>query len=554
MRMALITKFTLVTSTVLALAMGLFAFFSIQALERISVAEAIKDVDNLSETILSTTYHQMLADNRTGVYQTIAEVGTQAAVRHIRLINKDGMIRYSTNQSEIGTQVDKSTEACNMCHGQEAVTPLVQASSMSRSRRFVDGGGEEVMGMARGIYNQLSCAAACHVHPRGARLLGVLDVTVSLAEMNSQIAAFRRNMALATLGLLAVLTLTLTFLTRRLVHRPVRQLLHHTRQLARGEMSGRIENVPRDELGELEEAFNDMTSSLRRVQGELRSLASSLEVKVEERTHQVQAIQGRLARSEKLASLGELVAGIAHEINNPLTGILVFSSLALENPRLHPALREDLETISRETQRCAGIVRRLLEFSREAKPEKKPESVNRILDKTLRFLENQAAFQNVRIVRHFGTNLPLIPVDVNQLKQVCMNILINAAQAMPGGGELTLSTGFDVVKRQVFASIRDTGCGIPEENLKRIFDPFFTSKEQDGTGLGLSVSFGIIENHGGTIEVDSVVGEGSTFTVVLPMESVEMESVEGGSVEGGSKLPARDWQMSGEAVGDGPNL
>jgi len=522
MRLRLISKFTLAISAVLVATMGLFAFFSLEALERMSVKEAIKDIDNLSETILSTTFHQMLVDDRNQVYRSIDEVSTQKGIKNIRLINKDGTISYSTDSTEVGTQVDKTSAACNMCHAQWARRPLMEASSMRRSRRFVEPDGEEVLGIARGIYNQPNCAtAACHVHSPEMRMLGVLDVSVSLQEMHQQIDSFRRDLAFWTIGLLILLILTLALLTRRLVHRPVDKLLAHTRLLSQGELSLQIEDVERDEMGELEEAFNDMTSNLRLAQQELKNLASSLEVKVEERTRQIQHIQSQLVRSEKLASLGELVAGIAHEINNPLTGIMVFASLALENPRLPPELLPDVETIFRETQRCAGIVQGLLEFSRETTPEKRQESVNNILEKTLRLLENQAGFLNIAIHRCFDQELPKILVDANQLNQVFINIILNAAQAMSSGGELTLTTGLDEERKQLFVRVQDTGCGIPEENLKRIFDPFFTTKDLGGTGLGLSVSYGIIENHGGTIEVESEVGKGTTFVVWLPLEAVQ---------------------------------
>lgn len=404
--MRLATKFTLLTSVVLVTAMSLFAFFSIRSLEKICRHEAIKDIDNLSETILRTTFHQMLEDDRTRVYQAIEEVGFQQGVRDIRLINKDGVIRFSTQPDEIGTAVDKSGASCRMCHGRNSGSPLVSASSMRRSRRFVDRRGEVVMGVTRGIYNQPTCSTgACHFHPAGAQLLGVLDITVSLEEMTAQIEGFRNHMILATLGLLLTLALSLTLVTRRFVHRPVRHLLAHTRRLAAGDLDGHIETMAQDELGELEDAFNEMTANLRRVQGELRDLAASLESKVEQRTRQIQDIQNRLVRSEKLASLGELVAGIAHEINNPLTGIMVFCSLVLENPQLPARLRDDLEVIHRETQRCSEIVRRLLEFSREAPPHKDFESVNRLLDNTLHLLENQATFHNIEVVRSYGVSI-----------------------------------------------------------------------------------------------------------------------------------------------------
>lgn len=538
MHLRLTTKFTLVTSAVLITAMVLFTHFGIGSLERIIHDEAVKDIDNLSETILRTTYHQMLEDDRARVYQAIEEVGFQKGVRRIRLIDKDGIIRYSTFDRDIGMEVDKSGSSCNMCHDKDGNMPLVAASSMSRSRSFVDSDGEEVMGMARGIYNEPTCSSgACHFHPPGAQLLGVLDVTVSMAEMTAQIGGFRRQMILSTLGLLFALALSLALVVRWFVHRPVRDLLAHTRRLSRGDLNGRIEPAARDELGELEESFNEMTGSLRKAQEELKELANSLETKVEQRTREIQEIQGRLVRSEKLASLGELVAGIAHEINNPLTGIMVFSSLVLEDSRLPQDLREDMEVINRETERCSGIVRRLLEFSRESPPHKAPESINHLLDNTLHLLENQTSFHNISIVRHYDPDLPAILVDGNQLNQVFMNILLNAAQAMPGGGTLTLGTELAASAEHVAIRFRDTGCGISEEGLQRIFDPFFTTKEDGGTGLGLSVSYGIIENHGGKIEVDSRVGEGATFTVLLPLRPLAGDAAECPETE--TDLPGR---------------
>jgi two-component system NtrC family sensor kinase len=524
MPLRLTTKFTLVTSAILFTAMILFTHFGVGSLERIILDEAVKDIDNLSETILRTTYHQMLEDDRERVYRAIEEVGFQKGVRRIRLIDKDGVIRYSTVEREIGAEVDKGGASCNMCHGKngDGDSPLVAASSMSRSRNYVDIDGEELIGMARGIYNQPTCSSAsCHVHPPGTQLLGVLDVTVSMKEMTGQIGGFRRKMIYSTFGLLFTLAVSLAFATGRFVHRPVRDLLAHTRRLTSGDLDGRIEPLARDELGELEVAFNEMTGSLRQAQGELRELASSLETKVEQRTREIQEIQGRLVRSEKLASLGELVAGIAHEINNPLTGIMVFSSLIREDPRLPQDLREDMEVVSRETDRCSGIVRRLLEFAREAPPHKAPESVNHLLDNTLHLLENQANFHDIAIVRHYASGLPQILVDGNQMNQVFMNILLNAAQAMPEGGTLTLETEVDENGDHIAIRFRDTGCGITEEDLKRIFDPFFTTKEESGNGLGLSVSYGIVENHGGEIEVNSRVGAGTSFSVLLPLRSPE---------------------------------
>ena len=227
-------------------------------------------------------------------------------------------------------------------------------------------------------------------------------------------------------------------------------------------------------------------------------------------------MEEQLRRSEKLASLGTLAAGVAHEINNPLTGILLFASILNSDKRLDPALLPDVARVISETERCAGIVKNLLEFSRESSPEKEVIALEAILDEEITFFHNQPDFKAIVIRKNFVSDLPLVAVDPNQIRQVLLNLIINAGHAMPNGGELEISTYRSADGKYVCAAIKDTGDGIPEENLARIFDPFFTTKSE-GTGLGLSISYGIIENNGGKIEVQSRLGEGTTFTVMLPV-------------------------------------
>jgi two-component system NtrC family sensor kinase len=496
--------------------MVLFAFVNHRTLKDLWLHEAVKDVDNLSETIIRTTYYQMLEDDRARVFQVIQEVADQEGIEHIRLINKDGRIAYSTESSEIGALLDKDAAACNVCHRSD--TPLEHATSMSRSRIFREGDGEEILGLAKGIYSQPECeSAACHAHPADVKLLGVLDVTVSLSAIKARMNFYRESVIAFTILLLLVLFVCLTCLTRRFVTTPVKDLLRQTHRLSHGELEGRIETGARDEIGELGEAFNEMTDNLRKAHAELRQWAETLEAKVAERSREIEQIQQQLLHSEKLASLGGLVAGIAHEVNNPLTGIMMFSSLALKNPTLPPPLQKDLQTVVCETQRCAEIVRGLLEFSRQSQPLKKEHSVNVLLDTTLALVEHQPRFHDIKIVRHYDATLSPVLVDSTQLRQVLMNLVLNAAQAMPGGGLLTVATGISLEKERLFIAIGDTGCGISEEHLPKIFDPFFTTKEHEGTGLGLSVSYGIVKSHGGEIEVQSRLGEGTRFTVLLPL-------------------------------------
>jgi two-component system NtrC family sensor kinase len=514
----LITKLTLVTSLILLLAMQGFAFFNLRTLRQLILEKSITEADNLSETLLRVTYHQMLEDDRPRVYQMIEEVGTQRGIELIRLINKDGEIIFSSQKKEIGNQLKKETDsACQMCHTDGK--SLIHASSMNRSRLYVNGEGDEVLGMVKAVYNEESCwTASCHFHTADTHLLGILDITVCLADMRKALQHYRNDLLLETFILMFSLCLGLALLIKGMVHRPVAMLLRHTRALARGEWK-RIESSPKDELGELSEAFNDMTDNLQKAREELEEWAGTLELRVAERTRSLEEAQSKLVRSEKLASLGELVAGIAHEINNPLTGILMYASILAQDSRLDPALRADLEIVIQETHRCSNIVRELLDFARSEPPTKIFESLQRVMEASLALVENQSYFHNIGIHRCYGLQVPEVAMDPRQMEQVFLNLLVNASQAMPNGGELTIRTGVDANKEMVLIAIGDTGCGIAPENFKKIFDPFFSTKGHEGTGLGLSVSYGIIESHGGEIDVESQVGEGTTFTIYLPMNS-----------------------------------
>ena len=235
----------------------------------------------------------------------------------------------------------------------------------------------------------------------------------------------------------------------------------------------------------------------------------------------------QLVNSEKMASLGKLAAGIAHEINNPLGGILIYSSLLLEDLPEKDPKRQDLARVVQEAGRCKEIVRSLLEFARQTEPKMEPVDINRAITDDLFFLENQALFHNIRIVKNLDPSLALANGNAGQLKQVFMNIIINAAEAIHGAGELTITTHPASDRNAILVEFTDTGEGIREENLSRIFEPFFTTKDVGkGTGLGLATSYGIIEDHEGKIFVKSKVGEGTTFTIELPLSPLNRTGAE----------------------------
>ena len=222
-------------------------------------------------------------------------------------------------------------------------------------------------------------------------------------------------------------------------------------------------------------------------------------------------------KTEKLSSLGRLAAGIAHEINNPLAAILLYSTSMLKDFPVESPHREGLEIIVHETVRCRGIIQELLEFSRERESRKVSANANKILEKALTILENEFRLRRIRVEKKLSSNLPDIPLDVNQIEQVLINFLVNAMEAIPGEGEVIIRTGEDEEGKGIIIEIEDSGIGISEEYKDRIFEPFFSTKPK-GTGLGLPVNYGIIEKHQGRISVFSEPGQGTRIRVWLPLD------------------------------------
>jgi two-component system NtrC family sensor kinase len=238
---------------------------------------------------------------------------------------------------------------------------------------------------------------------------------------------------------------------------------------------------------------------------------------VRRRTEELVAMQARVAQSERLASLGMLAAGVAHEVNNPLGGILALTGLTVEDMRDDDPNRENLEEVIRQTERCRDIVKGLLEFSRQSKSHTELVDLNKVLEDTLFVLSKQALFFNINLVQNLAPGLPRVMADGSQFQQVFMNILMNAVQAMGERGTLTIVTRRGTPDC-IEVAISDTGQGIPPDQIDRIFDPFFTTKTSGkGTGLGLSIAYGIVTTHRGAISVRSEVGKGSTFTIRMPI-------------------------------------
>jgi len=327
---------------------------------------------------------------------------------------------------------------------------------------------------------------------------------------------------LATAGFLLILGITYYIIQN--ITRPLGDMVSATRNIIAGRFDQEVRSNSPGEIALLAESFNAMLKSLRQMKGDLEEWGRTLEEKVKQRTEELVAMQARVAQSERLASLGMLAAGVAHEVNNPLGGILALTGLTVEEMPKDDPNRENLEEVIRQTVRCRDIVKGLLEFSRQSKGATESVDLNKVLRDTLSLIGKQALFFNVNVTCQMEPDLPAVVADRSQLQQVFLNILMNAVQAMRERGTIRVVTRDNAGKGFVEVAISDTGEGIPPEQIDRIFDPFFTTKDSgQGTGLGLSIAYGIVTTHGGTISVDSQVGKGSTFTIRMPAVHVTSE-------------------------------
>lgn len=612
----IVLKLIVAVSISITIIISIFAYLNVQSQSEVLFSEIERHTIQLSETVKSSTKFGMLLNDRDYVYNIIKSVGEQPCVEEVRVFNKEGEVIHSSNLDHFGMMVDKKAEACYTCHATDK--PLERLSISERTRVF-QGDSARVMGTINPIYNEPSCYEAdCHYHAPEQMVLGVLDITVSLKSTDEEIAKAKIKMiAFALIAILAIGGVLLYF-ARIWIDKPVQRLVEATQNVASGNLNYIIDINSSDELGMLARSFNNMTKKL----SEARM---------------------QLFQSDKMASLGRLAAGVAHEINNPLTGILTYSSFLLKRTKDQKEFQEDLSVIVHETKRSREIVKGLLDFARQSVPKKHNENINKIIDRAVTVIGNQFNINHIKLVKVFDEELPDAIVDTNQMQQVFINLIVNAIHASDkNGATISVSTklislppygitqvknaicpnghnlidqsikikGMPTIRVQVQVDgkvgyinldpiygknrnnygiklekgskyniscpkcniplidknkkcpkcgsptyfyeipgkgrfegcalkggewqhwqavedegqkeyieikVEDEGCGIPKENISKIYEPFYTTKGQKGTGLGLAVIWGIIDNHNGRITVDSEVGKGTAFTIRLPI-------------------------------------
>lgn len=610
-------KLIFVVSFTSILIIGIYSYFNIKVQSEVLLDEVERHTNQLSETVKNSVRYDMLLNQRDRIQEIINTIGKDEAINAVRVLNKEGIITYSSHKIDIGKMLDKNAESCYVCHAKDQPIEKLEIEERTRVfRPFPD--SARIMGVINPIYNEKSCwEAPCHAHPEEVKVLGVLDVTFHLDKVDAQITENELREFLFAIISIAGIALMIGFFVKKWIDYPVKELVKATDQIALGNFNYTIEHIGRDELGQLAHSFNNMTKKLE----EMRQ---------------------QIFQSDKMASLGQLAAGVAHEINNPLTGILTYSSFLLKRTKENTEMQEDLNVIVRETLRCRDIIKGLLDFARQSTPRKNKTSINEVVARAQKVVNNQLKIKQITLKIELTENLPDIIADANQIQQVILNLLLNAIDAIENGdGKITIATseislspkgifqikhatcpknhslldddyklegnssirlkvksnglegfvnldpiygrqknyfGFPIDKKTVSdlkcpqcsislidkskkcpkcggavyrinipqmgyvegcasfnddwqcwehidkdgnkkfieICVSDNGCGIPKENLNRIFDPFFSTKGQKGNGLGLSVIWGIVDNHDGTINVKSEVNNGTTFIIRLP--------------------------------------
>jgi two-component system NtrC family sensor kinase len=485
----------------------------------------IDGADQLSNGITSATWHAMLANNREAAYQIMHTIALRQGIANIRIFNREGRIMFSTDSTVTGV-VERSSKECAVCHS--TPTPQVNITPPDRSRIFTNDKGKRELAMVTPIYNEPACSnAACHAHPAQVKVLGVLDVTYSLENVDQIVENIQRRAIFTTAITVIVIGVFIFFFIRATVHKPIAKLIAGTRALSAMQLDRPVDIKADGEIGELAHAFNSMREQLMKTVSELNELTQSLETKVQQRTEQLKAMNQKLFQSDRLASLGQLAASVAHEINNPIAGVLNLSMLVeriLKEDGIPPErveeVRRYLIQISSETTRVGRIVGDLLAFSRRPSPQRLPADLNAIIRRTVSIIDHKLKLANVELELQLDETLPNIKCDNSQIQQVIVNLVMNASEATHNRdhGKVTVRTTVNTNRESIRLEVKDNGDGIPKEYLAKIYDPFFTTKgEGKGVGLGLAVVYGIVESHGGEIEVDTKVGEGTIFRVDLPI-------------------------------------
>ena len=520
-------KLFLVTVTVQTLILAALTFASIRVQQSNLMDHVVQSAVRVSDMIARSTRHSMMLNQKEDVHQIIASVGGEPGIAGIRIYNKQGVVAFGTNPADLSTQVDMNAEACVSCHSVGLENP--HASNRTLTRIFADPGGERVLGLITPIRNEAQCSdAACHAHEAKKTILGVLDVKMSLAQVDHGLEQNTRQLLVLSMGAVLLIGLVSGAFIWMFVRRPVKRLAIGMEMVTSGQLNHRLDFWASDELGQLARRFNIMTEELARAREENVAWSETLEAKVKQKTADLEEAHKQMVRVEKMVSLGNLASSVAHELNNPLEGILTFARLLIKRIRKTSLPQEqidsycdDLRLMADESQRCGNIVKNLLVFARQGGMAFQTIRVRTIVERCALLVNHYAQMHSAQVAVSC-TDEDEITCDPGQIQQVLIALMMNAVEAMSapsgsaGGGSLAVDV--QRVRGNLVFRVSDNGMGMNDDVKAHIFEPFFTTKsEGKGVGLGLAIAYGIIERHHGTIEVESAAGKGTTFTVTLPV-------------------------------------
>jgi two-component system NtrC family sensor kinase len=528
-------KLSLSLTIIAVLIAAVSGIISWQTQRRRILEAMVLGADQLSKGITSATWHAMLADHRADAYQMMNTIAEKQGIDRIRMFNREGQLMFSTDQSEERRVAASRSASCTPCHHPGSGNNLHEQemrkhdSVESGYRLGMSPSGHRTLNMVTPIYNEPACSnAACHAHPASQKVLGVLDVALRLDSVEQEESEARWHIVVTTLIQILFMAVLITMLTRRFVGAPVQELIEGTESVSAMQLDRpiTISNKSR-ELEALADSFNLMRERLAVAVEENNKFTERLESKVAERTEQLKAAHQKLLHSDRLASLGQLSASVAHEINNPVSGVLNLSMLMeriMKNGGIPEGREEEfrryLSRITAETSRVGRIVSDLLAFSRRSKPQRTDADLNKLVRSTMSLVAHKLKLNETEVELELAPDLPQTSCDPSQIQQVVLNLVLNASEATHGktGAKVKVITRAAAEGGAVQLVVVDNGEGIAPENLSKIFNPFFTTKpEGKGVGLGLAVLYGIVQAHDGDVEVTSTPGQGTTFVVTLPL-------------------------------------
>lgn len=492
------------------------------------------EIARTSELVRGATHDGMLLNRPAEVQATIVRLAGAPEMASIRVYDKNGAIVRSADPTELGRKLPIKSDVCLSCHegGDEKDDALYEHQGRLRTED-----GHDVLSRLTVIVNEPACVeSACHIHPESQRVLGVLDVEMSLQPFERAIASASRRLLWTTLVLIGVSGFLAAMFVRRVVQRPVAAIHAGTTRIAAGDLDTQIDVKGVHELARLGEAFNRMVADLRTAREDITQWSQTLEQRVEAKTAELQQAQHQVLHMETMASLGKLSATVAHELNNPISGILTYAKLVkrelAEQPldeRVRDELNRYLTLIDKESARCGAIVHNLLTFARRKGAEMQVVDLNEITDRSMMLVRHHLEIHGFKSnVIHLEGD-PTIVADPGQIEQAYIALLMNAVEAMQASNarERTLTVRLSGDQNEAVIEIADTGVGIAPDAMPHIFEPFYSTKgKESGVGLGLAVVYGIINRHGGSINVRSSPGLGAAFELRFPRRQPESAAAE----------------------------